>query len=113
MCSPPTGYSAWPRRYPCIRCGLDAVAPRLVKDGAEVSLTSKEFRLLESFLQRRGRALTRESIMNGVWSGSLLVTARSVDRCVTTLRSEIEPDPYRPTFIHTIRDIGYRFDGKP
>lgn len=92
------------------RCRLDTVSHRLVKDGAEVPLTGKEFRLLEYFLQRPGRALTRDTIMNAVWGNTIMVTARSVDRCVTTLRSKIEPEPHRPTFIHTIREIGYRFD---
>jgi len=34
----------------------------------------------------------------------------SVDRCMTTLRSKIEPDPRHPRYILTIRDIGYRFE---
>lgn len=89
---------------------LDLISHRLLKRGAEVPLTSKEFRLLEYFLQKPGRALTRDSIMNAVWGNSVMVTARSVDRCVTTLRSKIEPHSQRPTFIHTIRDIGYRFE---
>jgi DNA-binding response OmpR family regulator len=91
-------------------CRLDAVSHRLTKAGVEVALTTKEYRLLEYLLQRPGRALTRESIINAVWGNSVMVTARSVDRCVTTLRSKIEPEPHRPTFIHTIREIGYRFD---
>jgi DNA-binding response OmpR family regulator len=91
-------------------CKLDTVSHRLFKDGAEVPLTSKEFRLLEHFLQRPGRALTRDGIMNAVWGNAIMVTARSVDRCVTTLRSKIEPDPRQPVFIQTIRDIGYRFE---
>jgi DNA-binding response OmpR family regulator len=91
-------------------CRLDTVSHRLLQDGEEIPLTSKEYRLLEYFLQRTGRALTRDSIMNHVWGNSIIVTARSVDRCVTTLRSKIEPDPRRPVFIHTIRDIGYRFE---
>lgn len=91
-------------------CQLDTVSHRLLQRGREVPLTSKEFRLLEFFLQRPGRALTRESIMNAVWGNTIMVTARSVDRCVTTLRGKIEPDPARPQFIHTIREIGYRFD---
>jgi DNA-binding response OmpR family regulator len=94
------------------RCRLDTVSHRMMKNGVEVSLTTKEFRLLEYLLQRPGRALTRDSIMNAVWGNSVMVTARSVDRCVTTLRSKIEPDPHRPTFIRTIRDIGYRFDDR-
>jgi len=91
-------------------CRLDTVSHRLLRDGVEVPLTSKEYRLLEYFLQRPGRALTRDGIMNSVWGNSIMVTARSVDRCVTTLRGKIEPNPRRPAFIHTIRDIGYRFE---
>jgi DNA-binding response OmpR family regulator len=95
------------------RCELDTVSHRLLKDGIEVPLTNKEFRLLEYFLQHPGRAFTRDSIMNAVWGNSVMVTARSVDRCVTTLRRKIEPDPHHPTFIHTIREIGYRFEDNP
>jgi len=89
---------------------LDTVSHRLLRGEEVVPLTGKEFRLLEYFLQRPGRALTRESIMNSVWGNSIIVTARSVDRCVTTLRSKIEVDPRCPVFIHTIREIGYRFE---
>jgi DNA-binding response OmpR family regulator len=92
------------------RCELDTVSHRLLRGSVEVALTNKEFRLLEFFLQHPGRALTRDMIMNAVWGNTILVTARSVDRCVTTLRSKIEPDAHRPTFIHTIREIGYRFE---
>jgi DNA-binding response OmpR family regulator len=91
-------------------CRLDTVSHRLTRNGEEIPLTSKEFRLLEHFLQRPGRALTRDGIMNAVWGNAIMVTARSVDRCVTTLRSKIEPDPRRPGFIRTIREIGYRFE---
>jgi DNA-binding response OmpR family regulator len=92
------------------RFRLDMVSHQLLKDGVSVPLTNKEFRLLEYFLQHPGRAFTRDSIMNAVWGNSIIVTARSVDRCVTTLRSKIEPDPHYPTFIRTIREIGYRFE---
>jgi len=95
------------------RCQLDTVSHRLLKDGVEVPLTNKEFRLLEYFLEHPGRAFTRDSIMNAVWGNTVMVTARSVDRCVTTLRSKIEPDPHHPTFVHTIREIGYRFENGP
>lgn len=91
-------------------CVLDLASHRLLRDGAEVPLTSKEFRLLEFFVRRPGRALTRNDILNCVWGHSVIVTSRSVDRCVTTLRAKIEPDPHRPIYIHTIRDIGYRFE---
>jgi len=91
-------------------CELDLRSHIFTKAGEEVDLTSKEFRLLAFFLSRSGRALTRDQILNAVWGNSILVTSRSVDRCVTTLRSKIEPDVKNPTFIRTIRDVGYRFE---
>lgn len=57
--------------------------------------------------------LTRDSILQAVWGNAVLVTTRSVDRCVTTLRAKVEPDPHHPTYIHTIREIGYRFCPTP
>jgi DNA-binding response OmpR family regulator len=92
---------------------LDAAAHKLFRDGAEIVLTSKEFRLLEFFLKRDGRALTRDSILDAVWGQEVVVTDRSVDRCVTTLRGKIEADAHHPVFIQTIRDIGYRFQATP
>ncbi|HXI85196.1 MAG TPA: response regulator transcription factor [Verrucomicrobiae bacterium] len=94
------------------RCHLDTSSHRLLKDGVEVPLTNKEYCLLEHFLQHPGRAFTRDSIMNAVWGNTVMVTSRSVDRCVTTLRAKIEPDSRLPTFIHTIREIGYRFENE-
>ena len=91
-------------------CRLDLAAHKLFKRGVEVPLTTKEFRMLEYFVRRRGRALTRNDILDTVWGSSVIVTSRSVDRCITTLRNKIEPDPRRPTYIRTIRDIGYRFE---
>ena len=89
---------------------LDSSAHKLFRSGKEVELTGKEFRLLEYFAARPGRALARDGILDAVWGRSVMVTPRSVDRCVTTLRGKIEADPRQPRFIHTIRDIGYRFE---
>ncbi len=89
---------------------LNLAAHKLFRKGKEVELTAKEFRLLEYLVARQGCALTRDDILNVVWGRSIMVTSRSVDRCVATLRSKIEPDPHNPAFIHTIRDIGYRFE---
>ena len=91
-------------------CRLDLGSHRLRRGGREVTLAPKEFRLLELFCRRAGRALTRDEILSWVWGTGILVTERSVDRCVTTLRHKIEPNPRRPTYIHTIRDVGYRFE---
>jgi DNA-binding response OmpR family regulator len=89
---------------------LDLRAHKLFHEGTEVELTAKEFALLRYFVQRRGCALARNDILDAVWGSSVIVTGRSVDRCVATLRSKLQKDPNQPEFIHTIRDIGYRFD---
>lgn len=92
---------------------LNMTAHKLFRNGREVEITAKEFRLLTHFADRRGCALTRDDILNAVWGNSVFVTPRSVDRFVATLRAKIEPDPRHPTYIHTIRDIGYRFEPGP
>lgn len=89
---------------------LDTSARRLSKNGDEIKLSPKEFKLLEFFLKRQGRALTRDEILNTVWGYNSFSGHRSVDRFVTTLRNKIEPDPHSPTFIHTLREIGYKFE---
>jgi DNA-binding response OmpR family regulator len=91
-------------------CKLDATAHKLFRKGQEIALTTKEFRLLEFLARYPGRALTRDQILDAVWGNDIIVNDRSVDRCVTTLRAKIESDPHDPTFIQTIRDIGYRFE---
>ena len=89
---------------------IDRRAHKVFKDATEVILTTKEYRLLEFFVRNAGRAMTRDMILDGVWGNEVVVTDRSVDRCVTTLRGKIEPDSRNPNYIKTIRDIGYRFE---
>ncbi len=89
---------------------LDISARRLMRKGKEIELSPKEFDLLEYFLKKPGRALTRDEILNAVWGYDCVVTSRCIDRFVTTLRNKIEADPAQPVFIHTIRRIGYRFE---
>ncbi len=91
-------------------CVLDLSSHRLSREGMEVPLTTKEFRMLEYFVKRPDRALARRDIMDNVWGRSVIVTSRSVDRCITTLRGKVEIDPRSPKHIRTIRDIGYRFE---
>ena len=91
-------------------CRLDPGSHLLWRKGAEVALTPKEFRLLDYFTRNAGRALTRDKILDEVWGDDLIVTQRSVDRCVNTLRNKVEADPQQPRFIKTIRDVGYRFE---
>ncbi len=92
------------------RCQLELASHKLFCGGVETPLTAKEFRLLSHFVHWPGRAMTRNEILKAVWGRSVIVTTRSVDRCVTTLRGKIESDTRAPKHIVTIRDIGYRFE---
>jgi DNA-binding response OmpR family regulator len=91
-------------------CEIDVRARIVRRRSATIDLTSKEFALLAYFATRPGCALSRDVILNAVWGVSVFVSPRSIDRCVTTLRAKVEPDPHRPVYIQTIRDIGYRFE---
>jgi DNA-binding response OmpR family regulator len=89
---------------------LDIPARKLTHKGDELKLSPKEFKLLELFVKKPGRALTRDDILNAVWGYDCYVGPRSIDRFVTTLRNKIEPDTHNPIYIHTIREIGYKFE---
>ena len=91
-------------------CDVDLRARRVLRSGEEVDLTAKEFAMLAYFCARPGCALSRDVILSAVWGNAVFVTPRSIDRCITTLRAKVEPDPHRPIYIQTIRDIGYRFE---
>ena len=102
--------TATPDVYRFGDCALDMSADRFTRGGAEVPLTPKESGLLKFMVSHAGRALTRDEILRRVWGYDVFVTSRSIDRCVNTLRKKIEPDSACPTFIKTIREIGYRFE---
>ena len=104
------------RRVPAVTsvrfgdCEVDFTARAVRRGGTPVDLTAKELALMIYLATRPDRALSRDVILNAVWGNAVFVTPRSVDRCVATLRAKIEPDPHRPTYIQTVRDIGYRFE---
>ena len=91
-------------------CDVDLRARRVARRGAALDLTAKEFAMLAYFCTRPGCALSRDVILSAVWGNAVFVTPRSIDRCVATLRAKVEPDPHRPIYIQTLRDIGYRFE---
>ena len=91
-------------------CKLDISSRTLTKASEDVKLSPKEFNLLHHFVKRQGRALTRKEILNAVWGYDCFVTGRTIDRFVNSLRQKIEPDPQKPVFITTVREIGYRFE---
>ncbi|RNL73224.1 response regulator [Streptomyces sp. I6] len=93
----------------CAGITVDPSARRVVKNGAEVGLTLREFDLLLHLMRHRGLAIGRERLMREVWGwdfGDLSTVTVHVRR----LRGKIEDDPARPRLIHTVWGVGYRFD---
>ena len=81
------------------------------RDGKPVDLTSLEFKLLGAFCRNRGRALTREQVLDLTWGPGIAVSERVVDNHVVRLRKAIEVDPGHPQYLVSVRGVGYRFDG--
>ncbi|MBI2164866.1 MAG: response regulator transcription factor [Chloroflexi bacterium] len=83
---------------------------RAVHIGATpVRLTPTEFRFLVLLMGQPGRTFTREEIMDKVFGSDFDGFDRAVDAHVYNLRRKLEPDPQRPSHIHTIYGVGYRF----
>jgi DNA-binding response OmpR family regulator len=75
-----------------------------------VPTTVREFRLLDYLARHATRVFTRDQLLDAVWTEASFVTPRSVDVYVRRLREKIEQDPDNPTYLKTVRGIGYRFD---
>ncbi len=80
------------------------------RNGQEVSLTPKEFDLLQALIKRRGAVASRLDLLKEVWDYSAAVMTRTVDMHVAELRRKIEPDPSHPKHILTVRKVGYRLE---
>jgi DNA-binding response OmpR family regulator len=80
-------------------------------DNSVVPLKPKEMDLLCYLVENRGRALSREIILNQVWGWDYIGGSRTVDVHIRWLRSKIESDPAHPTRLVTVPGIGYRFEG--
>jgi two-component system response regulator RegX3 len=78
--------------------------------GEEVSLTAKEFALLEYLARNRGRVLTRAIILENVWGGSHFIDEHTVDVHIRWLRQKIEERPSEPKLILTVRGVGYKLN---
>jgi two-component system alkaline phosphatase synthesis response regulator PhoP len=79
--------------------------------GQPVDVTPLELKLLEVFIRRRGRVLTREQLLDAAWGPGVHVTDRAVDAHIVNLRKKVERRAGEPEFVVSERGRGYRFDG--
>ena len=79
-------------------------------DGQPVDLTYKEFELLKFLATHPGRVFNREALLNKVWGYDYYGGSRTVDVHIRRLRAKIETGGQ--VYIHTIRNVGYKFAGE-
>jgi two-component system phosphate regulon response regulator PhoB len=85
---------------------LDVDRYRCVYEGEEITLTAKEFGLLAALMQRPGRVMTRERLLEEIWGKDIAVTHRTVDTHMKRLREKLGD---AGDLIDTVRGVGYRF----
>jgi DNA-binding response OmpR family regulator len=89
---------------------VDFDSGEATKAGAAVSLATKELQLLRYLVEQRGRVVPREELLEKVWEYQSDVSSRTLDVHISWLRQKLEDVPQNPSFIHTIRGKGYRFE---
>jgi two-component system, OmpR family, response regulator RegX3 len=77
--------------------------------GSAVAFPPKEFELLETFLRRKGRLLTRHFLIDEVWGSDYFGDTKTLDVHVKRIRKKIEEDPHNPAHLQTVRGLGYKF----
>ena len=82
---------------------------RVTRDGLDLKLSPKEFRLLELFMQNPRRVWSRDQLIEQVWGIDYIGDSKTVDVHIRWLREKIEDDPSTPTKLVTVRGFGYRF----
>lgn len=93
-----------------LRCGsleLDVENRQLHRGERSFHLTPKECRLLATFMRHQGQVLTRQFLMKEVWDTDFVADTRTLEVHIHWLRKKIEENRSSPTYIHTVRGVGY------
>jgi len=106
---------AGPVRDPILRVGdleLDPASREVRRGGRRIELTSKEYSMLEYFMRRPNRVLTRGQIAEHVWDFDFVAMSNVVDVYVRYLRRKLG-DEREPRLLHTVRGTGYQLRAQP
>lgn len=88
---------------------IDMNSAHVSRDGKEIVLSAMEYRLLQIFLENRGKLLTREFLLDEiVESCGDYVNDNTLSVYIRRLRNKIEKDPVHPVILQTVRGLGYR-----
>jgi two-component system, OmpR family, response regulator RegX3 len=87
---------------------MDLTCYEVLVNGHAVDLTPKEFQILKQFLESPRRVFSRQEMLNRVWGEGYAIEEHALDVHVHSLRQKIEEDSASPTFILTVRGVGYK-----
>jgi two-component system, OmpR family, response regulator ResD len=96
-----------------LRAGSLLIDPNrrsLTIDGEPVELTAREFDLLVFLARHPDQVFTRDQLLDRVWDFHYFGDASTVTVHIHRLRTKIEPDPMRPTYLRTVWGVGYKFE---
>jgi len=82
---------------------------RVTRDGLVVSLSPKEYRLLELFMRYPRRVWSRDKLLEHIWGFDYIGDSKTVDVHIRWLREKLEDNPSEPVHLLTVRGFGYRF----
>ncbi len=89
---------------------IDTARYEVTRNGAPVSLTPHEYKLLQALMRRPGRVLSRQELLLSLYpNDETIVIDRVVDVHIGKLRHKLEENPAKPNYILTVRGVGYRF----
>lgn len=93
---------------------FDFARMRFSCEGASVTLSKTEQRLLRVLVENRGHAVTRADLIDRVWDDeAAFVEENALSVTVKRLRQKLERDPAQPEWLHTVRGIGYQWGQEP
>src|SRR5262245_944031 len=105
------------QRFEALECyrfsaiSLDFKQYMATKAGKPLDLSPREFKILKFLIERRNQVVSRDQLLDGVWSYDSFPTPRTVDTHISKLRQKIEDVPNNPRYLITIHGVGYKFIG--
>ncbi len=89
---------------------IDKRRHQVLRRGEDVNLTPLEFQILELLASEPGRAWSRNSLLDKVWSTEYEGYQRNIDPHINRLRNKLEDDPKNPQYVLTVRGVGYKLN---
>ncbi len=103
--------SEQPKQLICGELEINPETKVVLKNGIQISLTAKEFKILETLFKRPKKIFTRDELLEIVWGYDYSGDSRSVDMTIMRLRKKVEEDSENPKYVKTIYGFGYQLGG--